>query len=225
MEIDVNSTESSSESSFESCVICLCSDEETENHDCNICTEGAWKVCKGCKDKLKRIDKCPVCMSVNINYEEEEEEEEIVRNDIRQNTVINLISQGLWKDALYKCLSIICKIFICIFYLFLGLSIVFFISISNKSIHCILIYFIGFSISFICFFIPFTLLYVPEDDLGQFYRQIFAPIILIILFTLISLINNHCIINLYSNLEILVISGIILLFYCCFTVRWLSSYT
>ena len=62
MEIDVTSPTSTctSEVSFsvessesnQSCIICFCSDEETESHDCTVCKEGAWKICKKCKEKL-----------------------------------------------------------------------------------------------------------------------------------------------------------------------------
>ena len=51
--VESSEEESSEEESFDSCVICFCSDEETESHDCTVCKEGAWKICKKCKERFR----------------------------------------------------------------------------------------------------------------------------------------------------------------------------
>ena len=137
-----SSEESSEEESFDSCIICFCSDEEAESHDCTVCKEGAWKICKKCKEKLKRIDKCPVCMTENLDYEEptpplppRQQNVVVIQRNL---LIIDLILQGLWKDLILEICVCIFKIVVCILYSSLGISLVYMVAYLTNSAHCFL---------------------------------------------------------------------------------------
>ena len=140
MKNDVNSPVStcSSEISLsigttDSCIICFCSDEETESHDCNVCRKGSWKVCIECKEKLKKLKKCPVCASENDNYISESELDEIGRRE----DVGNIYSERRRVKKLWL------NLISCIFFACLGFFSVFFLSDFYDNQNCILIYFIA----------------------------------------------------------------------------------
>jgi hypothetical protein len=207
------SVESSEEESNQSCIICFCSDEETESHDCTVCKEGAWKICKKCKERLKRIDKCPVCMTGNLDYEEPTppiSQNVIVRE--RNTIIFDLILQGLWKDIIFKLCVCIFKLCVCILYPVLGVCTVYIVAYLNNSSHCILHLFSSTIMFIIFLLIPFTLFYDPHDELGKIYRMCVAPLLSIIMLTFSGLLNTICIVVFIGKTEVLIISGVSLLF-------------
>ena len=110
METDVNSPTSPTSTccsdvslsvgTTDSCVICFCSDEETTSHDCNVCRQGSWKVCMECKEKLKKLKKCPVCASENNNYISESDSEETYGEERREEVAIVRRNIGVKKNML-----------------------------------------------------------------------------------------------------------------------------
>ena len=211
------SSEEESSKSFDSCVICFCSDEETESHDCTICKEGAWKICKKCKEKLKRIDKCPVCMTENLNYEEptpprpQRQQNIVVRQ--RNPIIIDLILQGLWKDVLLELFVCIFKIVVCILYSSLGISLVYIVAYLNNSAHCFLQLFLSAIMFIIFLIIPITLFYDPRDESGKIYRICIAPITSVVILTFSGLLNSYCAVVFFGKTEVLIIGGVSL--FCC----------
>ena len=216
----VESSEEESSESNQSCIICFCSDEETESHDCTICKEGAWKICKKCKERLKRIDKCPVCMTENLNYEEptpprpQRQQNVVVRQ--RNPLLIELILQGLWKDVLLELFVCIFKIVVCILYSSLGVSLVYIVAYLTNSAHCFLQLFISILMAIIFAIVSITLFYDPRDEGGRIYRICIAPLLSIILLTFSGLINKLCFVIFVGKTEVLIIGGICLLCYSCF---------
>jgi hypothetical protein len=214
------SSEEESSKSLESCIICFCSDEETESHDCTVCTEGAWKICKKCKEKMNRIDKCPVCMTENLNYEEPSpplpprRQNVVVRQ--RNFYIVDLIIQGLWKDVLLECLVYIFKLFVCILYSSLGVCTVYIVAYITESSHCFLQLFLSAIMCIIFLLIPFTLLYDPRDESGKIYRLCIAPILSIIILTFSGLLNRYCAVVFVGKLEVLIIGGVSLFCYSCY---------
>ena len=210
----VGSSEGSSESS-ESCIICFCSDEETESHDCTVCREGAWKICKKCKEKLKGINKCPVCMTENLNYESPplppRQQNVVVRQ--RNPIIIDLILQGLWKDVLLECLVYIFKLCVCILYSALGVCSVYIVAYITNSSHCFLQLFLSAIMCIIFSLIPFTLLYDSRDESGKIYRLCIAPLLSIIILTFSGLLNRYCAVVFFGKTEVLIIGGVSL--FCC----------
>lgn len=214
------STEEESSESNQSCIICFCSDEETESHDCTICKEGAWKICKKCKEKLKRIDKCPVCMTENLNYEEptpprpqrQHRQQNIV---VRQRNpyIIDLILQGLWKDVILEFSVCIFKLVVCLLYSSLGTSLVYIVSYLNNSAHCFLQLFLSSIMGIIYLIIPFTLFYDPRDESGKIYRICIAPITSVVILTFSGLLNHYCAVVFFGKTEVLIIGGVSL--FCC----------
>ena len=218
----VASSEDSSESNEssegnQSCIICFCSDEEAESHDCTVCKEGAWKICKKCKEKMKRIDKCPVCMTENLNYEEptpprpRRQQNIVVRQ--RNPFIIDLILQGLWKDLLLEICVYIFKLVVCILYSSLGISLVYMIAYLNHSAHCFLQLFLSVVMCIIFLIIPFTLFYDPRDESGKLYRLCIAPLLSVILLTFSGLLNGYCAVVFVGKMEVLIIGGVSL--FCC----------
>tara|TARA_Y100000389_G_scaffold125562_1_gene122960 strand:+ start:2771 stop:3511 length:741 start_codon:yes stop_codon:yes gene_type:complete len=212
-----SSEESSEEESFDSCVICFCSDEETESHDCTICKEGAWKICKKCKERLKKIDKCPVCMTENLDYEEPtsplppRQQNVVVRQ--RNPIIIDLILQGLWKDVFLEIFVCIFKIVVCILYSTLGISTVYIVAYLTNSAHCFLQLFLGFIMGIIYLIIPITLFYDPRDESGKIYRICIAPLLSVIMLTFSGLLNSYCAVVFFGKMEVLIIGGVSL--FCC----------
>jgi len=212
--------ESTEEESSESCIICFCSDEEAESHDCTVCKEGAWKICKKCKEKLKRIDKCPVCMTENLNYEEptpprpQRQQNVVVRQ--RNPLIIDLILQGLWKDVLFKISVFIFKLCICILYSMIGFSTIFMIAYSTHTAHCFLQLFLAFIMAIIFFIVSITLFYDSHSESGKLYRICIAPLLSIILLTFSGLINRMCLVIFIGKTEVLIIGGVSLFCYSCF---------
>ena len=229
MEIDVTSPTSTctSEVSFsvessesnQSCIICFCSDEETESHDCTVCKEGAWKICKKCKEKLKRLNKCPVCATENLNYEEPPPPRPPVRQNVivteRNFMLFNLIARGLWIDVLLECVVYFFKLCVCIMYFAFSFSTVMLITYLTKTTHCFLQYFLGILLSIVWGFVAITLLYDPHDETGRFYRLCFTPILSIIFLTLSGLVNGYCGITFNDRVEVIIIGGSSLLCYSC----------
>ena len=221
-----SSEESSEEESFDSCVICFCSDEETESHDCTVCKEGAWKICKKCKERLKRIDKCPVCMTENLNYEEptpprpqrqfrpQRQQNVVVRQ--RNPLLIELILQGLWKDLLLEICVCIFKLCVCILYSIVGFSTVLMIAHSTHTTQCFLQLFIAVLMAIIFAIASITLFYDPREEGGRLYRICIAPLLSIMLLTFSGLINKLCFVIFVGKTEVLIIGGICLLCYSCF---------
>ena len=218
--VESSEEESLEEESFDSCVICFCSDEETESHDCTVCKEGAWKICKKCKERLKRIDKCPVCMTENLNYEEptpprpQRQQNVVVRQ--RNPLLIELILQGLWKDLLLKICVRIFKLCVCILYSIVGFSTILMIAHSTHTTHCFLQLFISILMAIIFAIVSITLFYDPRDEGGRIYRICIAPLLSIILLTFSGLINKLCFVIFVGKTEVLIIGGICLLCYSCF---------
>jgi len=227
METDVNSptstctsevsfSEESSESN-QSCIICFCSDEEAESHDCIVCKEGAWKICKKCKERLKRIDKCPVCMTENLNYEEpspprpQRQQNVVVRE--RNPIIIDLILQGLWKDVLLEFLVCIFKLCVCILYALFGISLVYIVAYINNSAHCFLQLFLSAVMCIIFLIIPITLFYDSRDELGKLYRICIAPLSSVSILTFSGLLNGYCAVVFVGKTEVLIIGGVSL--FCC----------
>ena len=210
------SSEEESSKSLESCIICFCSDEETESHDCTVCREGAWKICKKCKEKLKKIDKCPVCMTENLNYEEPpplppRDQNVVVRQ--RNPIIVDLILQGLWKDVLLECLVYIFKLCVCILYSGLGVCAVYIVTYLNNSSHCFLQLFLSAIMCIIFLIIPFTLFYDPHDESGKLYRICISPLLSIIMLTFSGLLNRYCAVVFVGKTEVLIIGGVSL--FCC----------
>ena len=209
--------ESSEEESFDSCIICFCSDEEAESHDCTVCKEGAWKICKKCKERLKRIDKCPVCMTENLNYEEptsprpQRQQNVVVRQ--RNPLIIDLILQGLWKDLLLEIFVCFFKLVVCILYSSLGLSLVYMVAYLNNSAQCFLQLFLGFIMFIIFLIIPITLFYDPHDESGKIYRICVAPLLSVVILTFSGLLNSYCAVVFFGKMEVLIIGGVSL--FCC----------
>ena len=212
-----SSEESSEEESNQSCIICFCSDEETESHDCTICKEGAWKICKKCKEKLKRIDKCPVCMTENLDYEEptpplppRQQNVVVIQRNL---LIIDLILQGLWKDVILEIFVCIFKLFVCILYSALGTSLVYIVAYLNNSAHCFLQLFLGFIMGIIYVIIPITLFYDPRDESGKIYRICIAPLLSVIMLTFSGLLNSYCAVVFFGKMEVIIIGGVSL--FCC----------
>tara|TARA_Y100000746_G_C15397463_1_gene404933 strand:- start:251 stop:1000 length:750 start_codon:yes stop_codon:yes gene_type:complete len=212
-----SSEESSEEESNKSCIICFCSDEEAESHDCTVCKEGAWKICKKCKERLKRIDKCPVCMTENLDYEEptpprpQRQQNVVVRE--RNPIIIDLILQGLWKDLLLEICVCIFKIVVCILYSAIGIFLVYMIAYLNNSAHCFLQLFLSAIMCIILLIIPITLFYDPRDESGKIYRICIAPLVSVILLTFSGLLNSYCAVVFFGKTEVLIIGGVSL--FCC----------
>lgn len=216
----VESSEEESSESNQSCIICFCSDEETESHDCTVCKEGAWKICKKCKERLKRIDKCPVCMTENLNYEEptppraqrrQRQQNVVVRQ--RNPLIIDLMLQGLWKDVLLEFFVCIFKLVVCILYSALGTSLVYIIAYLTNSAHCYLQLFLSAIMFIIFLIIPITLLYDPRDESGKIYRICIAPIVSVVILTFSGLLNSYCVVVFFGKTEVLIIGGVSL--FCC----------
>lgn len=192
METDVNSPTSPTSTccsdislsvgTTDSCVICFCSDEETTSHDCNVCRQGSWKVCMECKEKLKKLKKCPVCASENNNYISESDSEETYGEERREEVAIVRRNIGVKK---------ICSIFIsCIAFSFLGVFSVLLLSNYYGNNRCFVVYLIAVLNAGLSVLV--VLSHFLSQDLGECYTRYIWPILTSFMLFLTTLLNIYC---------------------------------
>tara|TARA_X000000950_G_scaffold146454_1_gene180930 strand:+ start:1938 stop:2609 length:672 start_codon:yes stop_codon:yes gene_type:complete len=190
MESDVTSPVSTcasdvsfSVSTSDSCIICFCSDEETESHDCDVCRQGAWKVCVECKEKLKRLKKCPVCASENINYISESESDDThSEEEIRDGVAIIRRNRRTKK---------ICTMFIaCVAFSFLGVFSVLSLSDFYGNSQCFIIYVLAILNSGMSLLVVLT--HLAGEEVGECYTRYVWPILTSFILFLTTLLNGYC---------------------------------
>lgn len=192
MESDVTSPVSacSSDVSFsvntsDSCIICFCSDDETESHDCNVCRRGAWKVCTECKEKLKRLKKCPVCSSENINYTSESELDDDYGEEERRDGVA-IVGRNTNRSIKKICIMIIS----CIVFSFLGVFSVLSLSDYYGNNKCFIIYILSIMNGGLSLLIVLT--HLAGKDIGECYTRYIWPTLTSLILFLTTLLNGYC---------------------------------
>jgi hypothetical protein len=191
MESDVTSPTSTcasdvSFSTSDSCIICFCSDEETESHECDICRQGAWKVCTGCKKKLKRLKKCPVCASENINYISESETDETFGEEEERRDGVAIVRRNRSIRTKKLCSVIIS----CIAFSFLGVFSVLSLSDFYGNNRCFIIYMLSIMNGGLSLLVVLTNL--SGRDIGECYTRYIWPIISSLILFLTTLLNGYC---------------------------------
>lgn len=191
MESDVTSPTSicSSDVSFstgDSCIICFCSDEETESHECDICRQGAWKVCTECKKKLKRLKKCPVCASENINYISESELDETFGEEEERRDGVAIVRRNRSIRTKKLCSVIIS----CISFSFLGVFSVLSLSDFYGNNRCFIIYMLSIMNGGLALLVVLTNL--SGRDIGECYTRYVWPILSSLILFLTTLLNGYC---------------------------------
>lgn len=189
MESDVTSPTCASDVSFstgDSCIICFCSDEETESHECDICRQGAWKVCTECKKKLKRLKKCPVCASENINYISESELDETFGEEEERRDGVAIVRRNRSIRTKKLCSVIIS----CISFSFLGVFSVLSLSDFYGNNRCFIIYMLSIMNGGLALLVVLTNL--SGRDIGECYTRYVWPILSSLILFLTTLLNGYC---------------------------------
>lgn len=189
MESDVTSPTCASDVSFstgDSCIICFCSDEETESHECDICRQGAWKVCTECKKKLKRLKKCPVCASENINYISESELDETFGEEEERRDGVAIVRRNRSIRTKKLCSVIIS----CVVFSFLGVFSVLSLSDFYGNNRCFIIYMLSIMNGGLALLVVLTNL--SGRDIGECYTRYVWPILSSLILFLTTLLNGYC---------------------------------
>ena len=172
-------------STSDSCIICFCSDEETESHDCDVCRQGAWKVCTECKEKLKRLKKCPVCASENINYISESESDETYGEEERRDGVAIVRRNGGRRTK-----KICSMVISCIAFSFLGVFSVLSLSDFYGNNKCFVVYMLSVLNGAMSLLVVLT--HLAGDDVGECYTRYIWPILTSLILFLTTLLNSYC---------------------------------
>ena len=184
----------------DSCIICFCSDEETESHDCDVCRQGAWKVCSECKEKLKRLKKCPVCATDNINYISDVESDENFGEEEERRDGVAVIRRNRSRRT-----KKMCSMFIsCIAFSFLGVFSVLSLSDFYGNSQCFVIYLLALLNSIMSLLVVLT--HLAGEEVGECYTRYVWPILTSFILFLTTLLNGYCFVFFtYRNMIPLVI--------------------
>ena len=147
--------------------------------------KGLGKCVQNVKKKLKRLKKCPVCASENINYISESESDETYGEEERRDGVAIVRRNGGRRTK-----KICSMVISCIAFSFLGVFSVLSLSDFYGNNKCFVVYMLSVLNGAMSLLVVLT--HLSGDDVGECYTRYIWPILTSFILFLTTLLNSYC---------------------------------